>query len=1243
MFKLSKKAKLLTVISTAIFSISVSAVATAAWIGNSGISSTLEPTNVGTNGVTTDALVYSGNSDHTQHDNTALGPQVDEGGTYGYDHSQTGLGTSYYLMLDRDGNNTVSLTSGDNLQMFTNIYNAGDEAAYFKIILKAGDYFKLYNSDLSANEPSAWFGYDKLQEGCVNDYNRRNGNNSWPFESDGDSYHNFRVKSGAPTQAYDIYYDSLSGIWIDVHIDESSAKVTSTLSGYYIIGEGPDFSSSWNISGGHQMYIDTSNTTNYGVYQGLYLQPGDKFKIATKPDASGSWYGYSNLYSGCYAYGCFTNDGNDNIVVSKVGYFNIYLNDTPQVSIEFYSGTYTARGGSHTATRSLPRKEAITRGTTVGTKSNLTQSGFSDFTIEILNTGGLNSGDAAKWGAEFRTNSSASGNWFPLDPSQNWSSMYENTRTWASYSDVSSYDWLKIHRQDPSSSSDWNTWTISSGLKGFNYIKVRNWSNSFVSQENSSSSNSKQTKSILSVKYVKNGVLDPTVQSTITCWNKESIQTSTGWVSSPTLAGYTFGGWYTTSACSTSATTNAYIDHDATIYAKFTPACALKQSNAVDGGTYPTTVGTASISGNIVTISNATLRSGYNYYLATEGDGINISAFDNNTVMTYGTSNTSIPSWSDYFFNYSNNIGVGYGGQYDFTFNLSTRKCTAIHLDSLTKDDFKINVNGVDSTFTSKSDLVWTETNLNLEMGSVLYFKNDCTSAGASTHIFDLHGNAPDLLVTYGNYEKYFATYTAGNGDVYLKVTVDCTISFTFTFNVASTVATMAITSFTENTATGINPYINSQVLSGVYLVNSTSSYSLTGAPHMYYGANEGATCLYAYSGLQVGSTSTAYRIVDAHNTSYLHLYEHVAAQTFLDFSNNGSGYGHTGNKDDGTYFKFLTAGTFDVLVYKVNSTLEIEVKYASKTSDTSTEHQSKWCVIGKGIARASALYECDFTTFRALPLYCAKDNLLPYPCYAGQIGDNIGDALGKGNAITLIQGDKLACNADYGLLAPVADSTHLSISSNVVTVKISGLYKVYATETSFYVEFVSALDGRDTTDYQLENGDIVAPYGQTASYSKMGGARIKNADGKTLNFSSGIDLALLDAYEDGYLRVFIEFRHMNKTSHNGTLKMDISNVTAPSNTLYNANTYVNASTAVQSALANIGTLTGTNRKNNASFANGTIYSGASISHSDISYFDLATILEIKIPVASIGTITGVTGAFNLSFTITLTYMEDAA
>ena len=1219
MFKLSKKAKLLTVISTAIFSISVSAVATAAWIGNSGISSTLEPTHVGTNGVTTDALVYSGNSDHTQHDDTALGPQVDEGGTYGYDHSQTGLGTSYYLMLDRDGNNTVSLTSGDNLQMFTNIYNAGDEAAYFKIILKAGDYFKLYNSDLSASEPSAWFGYDKLQEGCVNDYNRRNGNNSWPFESDGDAYHNFRVKSGAPTQAYDIYYDSLSGIWIDVHIDESSAKVTSTLSGYYIIGEGPDFSSSWNISGGHQMYVDSSNASNYGVYQGLYLQPGDKFKIATRPDSSGSWYGYSNLYSGCFAYGCFTNDAYDNIVVSKVGYYNIYINSTPQVSIEFYSGTYTARGGSHTA-RSLPRKEAITRATSVNTKSNLTQSGFSSYTIEVNLSNNTTSAYWQVWNGSANKELYSSG------------TNFTNAGLDVTYFGATSSSTIYIKRCNPSNHDNtWNQWEVPNA-RNYNYIAVNSWDGYYA-----------QTKSILSVKYVKNGVLDNTVQNTITCWNKDSIETTTGWVSSPTLAGYTFGGWYTTSACTTAATTNAYIDHNATIYAKFTFACELKQSNAVDGGTYPTTVGTPSISGNIVTISNATLRSGYNYYLATEGNGINISAFDNNTVMTYGNNNVSIPSWSDYFFNYSNNIGVGYGGTYDFTFNLSTRKCTAIHLDSLTKDDFKINVNGVDSAFTSKSDLVWTETNLALEMGSVLYFKNDCTSAGASTHIFDLHGNAPDLLVTYGNYEKYFATYTAGNGDVYLKVTVDCTISFTFTFNVASTVGTMAITSFTENAATGINPYINSQVLSGVYLVNSASSYSINNAPHMYYGANEGATCLYAYSGLQVGSTSTAYRIVDAHNTSYLHLYEHVAAQTFLDFSNDGSGYGHTGNKDDGTYFKFLTTGTFDVLVYDNNGTLEIEVKYASKTADTSVEHQSKWCVIGKGIARASALYECDFTTFRALPLYCARDNLLPYPCYAGQIGDNIGDALGKGNAITLIQGDKLACNADYGLLTPVADSTHLSISNNVVTVKISGLYQVYATETSFYVEFVSALDGRDTTDYQLENGDIVAPYGQTASYSKMGGARIKNADGKTLNFSSGIDLALLDAYEDGYLRVFIEFRHMNKTSHNGSLKMDISNVTAPSNTLYNANTYVNANTPVQSALANIGTLTGTNRKNDASFANGNIYSGASISHSDTSYFDLATILEIKIPVLSIGTITGVTGTFNLSFTITLTYTEDAA
>ena len=97
---------------------------------------------------------------------------------------------------------------------------------------------------------------------------------------------------------------------------------------------------------------------------------------------------------------------------------------------------------------------------------------------------------------------------------------------------------------------------------GKNYIEINAWN---------SSGYYAQTKSVLTINYV-NASGGASIQSTtsITCWNKDSIQTSTGWVANPSITGYTFTGWYTAATGGSVATTNAYIVANANIYARFT-------------------------------------------------------------------------------------------------------------------------------------------------------------------------------------------------------------------------------------------------------------------------------------------------------------------------------------------------------------------------------------------------------------------------------------------------------------------------------------------------------------------------------------------------------------------------------------------------------------------------------------------------------------------------------------------------
>ena len=1473
-----KKTALITSVLALVFFVAIGVGASLAWFDDSATSSTISPTSLQTNGLKTDALVYSGNARHTNDDATARAPVGDEGGTYGYDHAQTGNATSYYLMLDRDGNGSVSLTSGDSLQMFTNIYNSDDEACYFKLSLKAGDYFKIYNSDLAGNLAESWYGYDRIQDTNPTSFAKTFG--TWPFEDDDSGSHNIKVKSDAATQVYDVYFDEYSGIWIDLHIDETRSKATSALTGYYIVGDSSSsdsgtFSPAWTTTGGYAMYINSLDATNKGLYLGLYLRPGDIFKITTKADAGGEWYGYDKLWSSCGAYGFFEDDGSGshNVRCKTTGYYNIYLttDGSYPLSIERYGGPYTSGGNSYTAKSRAPSiKKAATWD---NTKLNFVQLEFQ--LSDINNSDTADTWDQANYYLQLSGGSTDTGSpgikMFTKPGSHKLSAIV----------DASAYvGWtrVQVHRVDDSGTVHQSTAEKTVAANTKNFFKVTHgqgagWESIWWRDEGS-----EERFASVQEFYVKDGVVEGSPNKTGACWNNDGYTPASGATASED--GYLFNGWYTNAECTSSWSSGSNITKDRNLYASFTlisstyniygnfagggwadltgvtqvktgttantgtvtfenvpmsvgdewkihrdsndsgynnrwwgwnsglndyadsehnsdgnniyittagryditlnidtgtismtsltynfyqyqytdgPSISsqtdvamdsstgvvtfsnvtlqagkywhiegpvstaawgwnssggsdniqamsgydtyfaigdhtkgstgtvyniktlyamtctieftpgtnsinvtsialtasqftLKQSNTAGGTEYPTTAKTATVSGTVLTFSNVPMLTGYNYYLdVSGGSGFGWSSFYKNSnypTMKYDGS-TSIPNPGNYFYSSNNNIGVGYGGQYDLQFDLATQRFTTVNLDSLSTSDFKISIDSgagpTDFAFTSSASYVWTKTNLHLSIGAELYIHNDNTT---STHNYLIDASDLDLSYSTSSWSTYF-TKTASN---HLKALVDCTVSFTFTYDPTDTTADWVITAFTKNTAV-VTPYANSQVESGMYFVSQTDSYACGGAnsARMFYGTAENVNCVYAYSGLVVSSTSTLYQLKQAYSGTVTTLKEHIPSQTLLKFTNDGTSPGQSDGRDVGNYVQFTKQGTFDVLIYQETieavSTWTIEVKFTGKTVDTSSEHESKWSLIGRGTAPASALYDGDFTTNRGLTMWCAQGVADPYPCYAGKVNDGVGDTTnGKGTTITLLEGDQLALNGNNGLLTPTIGASYGTVSSNVVTMKRSGNYYVYAASASgFTVEFVSEYDGRSDTDRSIEVSESPSQYGAPVSYTKMDGARVKRASGNSLSFASGINASLMDATSDGMIKVFVELRHINQTGGSGNLTATLSSVSAPTGTKYTVKTYNNAATPVQSALGNIASLrNATTRINNQNFANGTIFSSVAVANLASSYFSLATIIEIDIPVTalSVKNSSGTTATFNLAFTIGLNYVE---
>lgn len=258
----------------------------------------------------------------------------------------------------------------------------------------------------------------------------------------------------------------------------------------------------------------------------------------------------------------------NNIKFVTPGVYNIWVindNGNPKLSFE-YASTLSRNHKLDS------KNKKVLKATAGASKSNLTQSGFSDYTVESS----LGNGERKKWVLRNGANNIVLYN---NDEGKNWTNP--SVANWSSYS---RFLVKRMNTTDGDGSSGSNQREVQNWAN-YNYIKIDSWDGYYA-----------QTKSRLKVYYVKDGVLDNTVKATYYCWNHDRITESKDssnnvFNDAPEFTGYNFRGWYTSSTLSTSARINDhYIEADANIYAKFVSSVTITKTNRLfkNDGSSPT-------------------------------------------------------------------------------------------------------------------------------------------------------------------------------------------------------------------------------------------------------------------------------------------------------------------------------------------------------------------------------------------------------------------------------------------------------------------------------------------------------------------------------------------------------------------------------------------------------------------------------------------------------------------------------
>ena len=242
--------------------------------------------------------------------------------------------------------------------------------------------------------------------------------------------------------------------------------------------------------------------------------------------------------------------------VKVTGNYDIYVSSTNQlhvVGVSSFSEQVNADSVKEEVALETP-KGAQTKNKPpkrMASKSNLAQSGFSDYTVTVENCSGEWWWQVWNGSADYTLKEWTNGNWtktFTDSTSPTKSQVFTGGTIWI--------------KKRPGSGDPYNTYEINTA--GKNYIAINN--------PGSNSGFYAQTKSVLTIRYVNASGTSIKTADSITCWNEDAISASSGWSSKgkPHISGYSFLGWYTAATSGSPADVDGYISANATVYARYT-------------------------------------------------------------------------------------------------------------------------------------------------------------------------------------------------------------------------------------------------------------------------------------------------------------------------------------------------------------------------------------------------------------------------------------------------------------------------------------------------------------------------------------------------------------------------------------------------------------------------------------------------------------------------------------------------
>lgn len=595
----------------------------------------------------------------------------------------------------------------------------------------------------------------------------------------------------------------------------------------------------------------------------------------------------------------------------------------------------------------------------------------------------------------------------------------------------------------------------------------------------------------------------------------------------------------------------------------------VRQSIDINGNDYGTgDIGTVSYhceSGATQTLSNIHLEQGKIWYIDdnTESGGgqayVGHILFDNMSltddsinIAAHGISTTA--DKDNYFVKQDNNIRTKFGGRYNITINFVTKRITAITLTSFDLDDVKILGNGgafpdgdtdsildfdANDGFTATS-VSGSSTTLTFNYGSKSFYIADKFKAA---HLYTSGSNYHTYAHTFTgtNASTYFYNDTNDNNNIRSRVHITCTVS------VALDVTTGALGTITLGGATETNcnnikfthaedagiyievssnaDFAEEHILSKSMMhTTSTSGLQALEAP-VYFSAGQYFRIIKAHS--YTGSeTLTASNIRE--NTEYYYVSQGGSPNASFNSTTNQSST--TGNGKNA----YITVGNGVSSSMAWNVSLDdsgtVHISTYTGYSSRAEEHQVPYYLIGRGMP-GSALRDSDFTIGGGIMLWTYGGNASTVPCYVGEIGNNTSSSNVEGAGISLKKGDRFAISNSNSVLTGFAanSGTGFSVSSNIVTISISGTYKIYLSG-EIGAETINIAKTQDpASDWTRGNDDLVA-----------GGVNLVATSGNTLTFSGNLDYSLLDAMDDGGYSFVVELSHASAAT--GTMTYHITN-----------------------------------------------------------------------------------------------------